>query len=294
MLKRLRRNLRAHTLRLLIQHRHQILGLLQRHLGQRRQRRPLHIRRIPQRIRTLNRAAIPAQDAQVTIGQDPRHPLLRLLDVELLHQRMHPVARGPDQHPERQPPVFRGEDGVRLDPLDVRARRNPQARLAPERVHGVLAEARIEGAEQGIRHIVDGDGELAIEVGVQVTQVVVPEVVELGGGLDADGAAADDAQVQQVAPVLRRHRRQRRHVQHFEQALLDRLRVARRFEEVGVLLGARRAEGLDVAPRRDGDFIVPDFEVVVLLAGERGEGFAGDDAVLKIDVLGRGFVVFDG
>ena len=60
-----------------------------------------------------------------------------------------------------------------------------------------------------------------------------------------------------------------------------------------MLGGAGGVEGLDGAAGGDGDFVVGDGEAVVGLAGEVGVGFAAHDAVVEVDGLGRGFVVFD-
>ncbi|GAB1320501.1 hypothetical protein MFIFM68171_10711 [Madurella fahalii] len=74
--------------------------------------------------------------------------------------------------------------------------------LAGKSVHGVLGEGLIEHREDLGGDVVHGDADQGDQVGVQWGQVLVDEVVQLGGEFYAGGPAADDGEVEEGALVV--------------------------------------------------------------------------------------------
>lgn len=114
--------------------------------------------------------------------------------------------------------------------------------------------------------------------GVDAGQVVVDEVVQLGGELDARGPAADNGKVQQAAARGVVDRGAGALLKEGEHALADAARVANVAQKVGVLADAVDAKGLAVGADGDDEFVV----------GHVGHGALGIVvAVTTIAVFGR-------
>lgn len=67
--------------------------------------------------------------------------------------------------------------------------------LAREHLHGVVGQRLLEHGQDLGGDVVDADGDVGEEGRVDLGEVVVDEIVELGGVFDAGGAAAYDGEV---------------------------------------------------------------------------------------------------
>lgn len=146
----------------------------------------------------------------------------------------------------------------------------------------------VEHGEDFGGDVVDGYGDVLEEMGVDLGEVLVDEVVEFGGVFDSCGPAADDGEVQEGAFVgggegvggdgaLLKER---------EDAEAQTSGVADVAEEVGVLADAWDAKGLRVGAAGYDELVVGDGEDVVF-GFEAGAGGVGGDDGLAGGIVGR-------
>lgn len=183
---------------------------------------------------------------------------------ELLNQGVLHQPRGPHHHTCTNLFVVivldfqtetSGAVGIRPDPLDTVPRLDVDM-LTLEQAHGVIGEGLVKHGQDLGRNVVHSDLHVGHQRRVDAREVVVDEVVQLGGELDARGPAADDGKVQQAPPRLVVDRGAGALLKEREDAQADPPRVANVAQKVRVLPDAVDAEGLAVGAHGDDEFVV--------------------------------------
>lgn len=230
--------------------------------------------------------------ARVGLGGDARD--------EVLDDGADGVTRGPDQQAVGDNDALAGAVGLGDLGLDRRLRHLLDHGLGldvnlllAERVLGVVNQLLGEGGQHVGQGLDQRDLEARADLGDQLLDVLLEEVLQLASELDAGRATADDNHVHQAVDLLGALTLEGSSLNAVHNLLADALGVANLLEERAVLLDAGNAKGGVLGADADDEHVVGDLGLH-RLALDLGVVDDGHYLAVRVDRGGVGFVVLDG